>query len=179
MSSVNLVASDPMWAHSPWTTLMAAPHHAMLYGLISVLRRFGGIGEVLLAGSVDLFFRELFGLGFLLKTLGVENSHVTSAYSNFLNSFSGTNPGMAVAQELILERSPSWGFKISDVDASKVTINHSRGDKIVPFDAALDLRRMLGTESTLKEWNPSSMTLWEEGHMIMPLYWSELVGERN
>ena len=79
---------------------------------------------------------------------------------------------------MILERSPDWGFKISDLDTSKVTISHSRGDKIVPFSAALELQRMLGGGVTLRERGPTSPTLWEEGHMIMVSDWSEIIGRK-
>ena len=115
VKKVSLVASDPQWARSAWSTLLKVPHQAVLYLVFFCLRGALGdkIGRHILGHAIEGVFYVVFGLSRCLEIAGLKMHHTTS---NFMESFKGNSPGLAVASEIFVERSLDWGFELPQAE---------------------------------------------------------------
>ena len=81
----------------------------------------------------------------------------------------------AIAGEVVLERAGEWGFE--EGEGVSVRILHAKGDKFVPWRAAVELGGMVkggGGECGIW-WLPPYEYGGVEGHMIMVEFWERIM----
>jgi post-segregation antitoxin (ccd killing protein) len=80
---------------------------------------------------------------------------------------------LAIAQEIVLERSDQWGFELSAI-GEEVRLFHSPGDRLVPYSAVHELASRLARPSVYRV-PPNSMLGVEEGHLVMERFWNDIL----